>query len=225
MSDSLIPGEVVHLRHWQRERPSLVLPLRVVEERGDAVVLWAPAGTRAWHFNMPDGRGMAATPLPEWSSSDRIPMSHSIDHGVLSWHWRERDYSIRWFFTPEGEFFRWYANLEAPSLIWRGDGIAGVDTTDWDLDVVVEPDRSWRWKDEEEFVARLAEPESYWVDDEDRVRRAGKEVIGLVEAGVFPFDGSWCDFTPDPSWPPLPAGLPPGWDQPPGGGVTPPRSR
>jgi hypothetical protein len=56
-------------------------------------------------------------------------------------------------------------------------------------------------------------PEAYWVDDEIRVRQAGKDVIALVEAGAFPFDGSWCDFRPDPSWPPLPQDLPEHWDR------------
>ncbi|MDI6102678.1 DUF402 domain-containing protein [Actinoplanes sp. NEAU-A12] len=208
-----VPTETVHLRHWQRRRIGMVFPLQVVRDTGDAVVLWAPAGTQGWHFDMPDGRRMTETPLPEWSASERVPVPHTIDHGVLSWHPRGRDYSIRWFFRPDGRFYRWYANLEAPSVSWRGDGMAGLDTSDWDLDVVIEPDRSWAWKDEDEFVARLAMPESYWVDEEDRVRRAGKEVIELVEAAAFPFDGTWCDFRPDPDWPAISRDLPAGWDR------------
>ncbi|SDT27442.1 DUF402 domain-containing protein [Actinoplanes derwentensis] len=213
MPETFVRGEVVYLRHWQRDRLGMVVPQRVVEDRGDAVVLWVAAGTRGWHFNMPDGRGITATPLPEWSSSERVPAPHTIGHGALTWVPRGRDYSIRWFFTPEGHFYRWYGNLEAPSVTWRDGDLAGVDTTDWDLDVVIDPDRTWRWKDEEEFADRLAMPDSYWVDDEDRVRRAGKEIVALVEAGAFPFDGTWCDFTPDPSWPATPGDLPPGWDR------------
>ncbi|GAA1647917.1 DUF402 domain-containing protein [Actinoplanes couchii] len=207
-------GQIVHLRHVQRDRLGLVCPLRVVEDRGDAVLLWVPAGTRGWHFDMPDGRGLAATPLPEWSSARRVPAPYTIGHGMLSLQSREQDFAIRWFFTPEGHFYRWYGNLEAPSIVWQDDELAGIDTVDWDLDVVIEPDRSWRWKDEDDFVTRLTMPESYWVDDEKRVRRAGQDVVALVEAGVFPFDGTWCDFVPDPSWGPLPLDLPAGWDRP-----------
>ncbi|GGN63190.1 hypothetical protein GCM10010112_22210 [Actinoplanes lobatus] len=209
-----VPGETIYLRHAQRQQVGLVFPMRVVEERGDAVVLWAPAGTRGWHSNMPDGRTMGQTPLPEWSAASRVPAPHAIDHGVLNWHPRGRDYSIRWFYRPDGTFYRWYANLEAPLVLWRDGGMAGLDTVDWDLDVVIEPDRRWAWKDEELFAERLTMPEAYWVDDEDRVRRAGKEVIELVEAGAFPFDGTWCDFRPDPAWPPLSPELPVGWDRP-----------
>jgi hypothetical protein len=34
----------------------------------------------------------------------------------------------------------------------------------------------------------------------------------LAEAGEFPFDGTWCDLRPDPSWPPL--WRPDDWDRP-----------
>jgi len=208
-----IAGDHVYLRHLQRDRLAALLPLRVVHDRSDGLLLWAPAGTTGWHFNMPDGRGLAETPLREWSAAHRVPASYTIDHGVLSWHPPGRDYSIRWFFRPDGQFFRWYANLEQPAVAWRDDDLAGIDTVDWDLDVVIGPDRSWEWKDEDEFVARLGVPEAYWVEDEDRVRRAGKDVIELVESGVFPFDGTWCDFRPDPAWTMMAPSLPPGWDR------------
>ena len=89
---------------------------------------------------------------------------------------------------------------------------AGVDIVDQDLDIWVPPDRAWQWKDEEEFAERLAFPEHYWVHDEAAVRAEGERVIKSVEAGEFPFDGTWCDFVPDPGWA-APAALPPGWDR------------
>ncbi|GIE95205.1 DUF402 domain-containing protein [Paractinoplanes rishiriensis] len=210
----MIPGETVYLRHLQRDQLGMVFPLQVAENRNDGFLLWAPAGTQGWHFDMPDGRNMSATPLPEWSGTPRrVPATHRIDHGLLSWHPCGADYSIRWFFRADGTFYRWYANLEAPSVVWRDAGFTGIDTADWDLDVVVQPDRSWEWKDEELFTARLRFPDAYWVDDEDRVRRAGREVIELVEAGAFPFDGTWCDYRPDPDWPAISEVLPAGVDR------------
>jgi hypothetical protein len=79
---------------------------------------------------------------------------------------------------------------------------------------VVAPDLSWRWKDEDEFTERLAHPEHYWVPDSAAVRAEGRRVIEQAEAGEFPFDGTWCDFAPDPAWP-VPTVLPEGWDRPP----------
>jgi hypothetical protein len=79
--------------------------------------------------------------------------------------------------------------------VWRRRAVAYLDTVDWDLDIWVQPDRTWTWKDEDLFVERLAHADAYWVDDEPRVRRAGAAVVALVEAGAFPFDGTWCDFS------------------------------
>ena len=53
--------------------------------------------------------------------------------------------------TPEWRFLGWYVNLQAP-LVIRGDRF---DTTDWALDIMVDPDGSWRWKDEDEFVRAI----------------------------------------------------------------------
>jgi hypothetical protein len=208
------PGETIYLRHFQRAQLGLLFPLRAVHCGNDGLLLWTPAGTQGWHFDMPDGRGLSQTPLPEWSATPRVPGTHRVDHDFLSWHPRGRDYSIRWFFRPAGTFSGWYANLEEPAVAWRDADLAGIDTVDWDLDVVIRPDRTWEWKDEEEFTARLAMPDAYWVDDEQRVRRAGHDVIALVEAGAFPFDGTWCDFRPDPTWPAISSKMPTGWHRP-----------
>ena len=70
-------------------------------------------------------------------------------------------------------FAHWYVNLEEHGVRWDDGSVAGVDVVDQDLDILVEPDRSWRWKDEEEFVERLAFPDGYWVPDEAAVRAEG----------------------------------------------------
>ena len=65
--------------------------------------------------------------------------------GAAHWGW--------WFFRG-GVFAGWYVNLETPYT--RHD--VGVDATDLVLDIVVSPDRSWVWKDEEEMEARIDRP-------------------------------------------------------------------
>jgi hypothetical protein len=134
--------------------------------------------------------------------------------GVLKLTPPDAAYSVWWFRTPDGRFAGWYVNLEEPAVRWDDGDLAGVDIVDQDLDIWVTPDRSWQWKDEEEFVERLGFPSHYWVPDEAAVRAQGREVVKLIEAGEFPFDGTWCDFQPDPQWT-VPAALPAGWDRPP----------
>jgi protein associated with RNAse G/E len=104
-------------------------------------------------------------------------------------------------------------NLERPVARWDDGTLAGIDTLDYDLDIVVARDRSWRWKDEDEFAYHLAHPDVYWCEDDQAVWDSGWRVVKLIEAGEFPFDGSWCDFVPDPAWP-VPTELPAGWDRP-----------
>jgi len=51
------------------------------------------------------------------------------------------------------------------------------------------------------------------VPDAEAVWAEGRRVIPMIEAGEFPFDGTWCDFRPDPSWT-WPDAVPSGWDRP-----------
>ena len=57
-----------------------------------------------------------------------------------------------------------------------------------------------------------AHPDVYWVADPDSVWETGKHVVELIEAGAFPFDGTGCDYRPNPQWT-VPTELPAGWDR------------
>jgi hypothetical protein len=162
-----------------------------------------------------DGRGIRDMPFAEWLAvPHRVVESTWQGPGLLKYIPPEGEHSV-WFFRDErGAFKLWYVNLEYGALRWDDGHLAGVDVIDQDLDVVARPDRSWEWKDEEEFRERLAFPGHYWVRDEAAVWAEGRRVIKLIEAGEFPFDGTWTDFQPDPSWPVLTT-VPGGWDRPP----------
>src|SRR3712207_6827603 len=137
---------------------------------------------------------MRAMPFPEWlASSYRLVPGTWQGPGVLKLLRPGVANSVWWFRDDAGAFTSWYVNLEEPAVRWDDGVLAGVDMVDQDLDVVVAPDRSWRWKDEGEFLERLALPEHYWVRDEAAVRAEGERVVKQVEAGEFPFDGTWCD--------------------------------
>jgi predicted RNA-binding protein associated with RNAse of E/G family len=114
----------------------------------------------------------------------------------------EETVSGRWFtvsrmYAATGVMLCWYVNFERPPL-WRPDG---WDTLDLAIDLVVEPDRTWHWKDEDEYEQgrRLG-----LITDEEHkaLRPARDEAVALIEArgGMFAVDADerW---TPDPSWP------------------------
>jgi len=206
-------GDLVVRRHFQRDRLSRVWVGRVAVEDDRATWVWVATGSAHRDLGHLDGRHIRDLPFTEWPTAPKAFDERPWGGDVLMMHPREGDYSTWLFLTPEGELKSWYVNLERPAVRWQADGLAGLDTTDYDLDVVVAPDLSWEWKDEDEFAERLAYPEVYWVDDEAAVRAEGERLIKLAEAGEFPFDNSMRDLRPDPAWP-VPTSMPSGWDRP-----------
>jgi hypothetical protein len=197
------PGREVLYRNIDGPRLASVRPCRVVSDDDRGLLLWLARGSAVVIQVAADGRGIRDMPFDEWTG---LPTQLVVETwqgpGVLKF--------IR---DDRGAFTGWYVNLEERAVRWDDGPVAGVDVIDQDLDVVVAPDRSWQWKDEDEFTERLAFPDHYWVHDEAAVRSEGLRVIKMIEAGEFPFDGTWTSFQPDPSWS-VPDSLPSGWDRP-----------
>ena len=129
-----------------------------------------------------------------WDVSTLVLMSKGDWHAVwVSW----RD---------GGEFWGWYVNLQKP---FRRTA-RGFETMDLMLDVIVEIDRSWWWKDEDEletFVARAVFDRSL----AERVREEGLRVARRAERNEPPFSEPWPQWRPDPSW--GTPELPPAWNE------------
>jgi hypothetical protein len=207
-------GRLILHRNVRHGRLGWVRPGRVVSDDERGLVLWvAPRSPVAFEM-AEDGRGMRDMPFAEWVTLRyRLVEAPWQGPGVLKLVPPGAAYSVWWFRKPDGRFAGWYVNLEEAAVRWDDGEVAGVDMVDQDLDIWVAQDRSWQWKDEEELVERLAFASHYWVSDEAAVRAEGRRVVKLIEAGEFPFDGTWRDFQPDPQWT-VPASLPAGWDRP-----------
>ena len=208
------PGQVVLHRNTRRGRIAFARPVRVVSDTDRGLLLWMARSTPVMYEVTVAGQGARGMPFAEWAVQDfEMRAGQWQGPGILMFFPPDADHSGWWFFDDAGVFTGWYVNLEERSVRWDDGEVAGVDVVDQDLDVVVAPDRTWQWKDEDEFTERLAFPEHYWVTDEQAVRNEGLRVIKQVEAGDFPFDGRWTDFVPDPQW--QVPDLPRGWDRPP----------
>jgi Protein of unknown function (DUF402) len=209
----MAPGEIVVRRHFQHRALSRCWATTVVADDEHGLWLWVGTGSAHRDLGHADGRHMREVPFIEWPDAPKGYDSRPWRGNVLMFHPREGDYSVWLLFTEALDFNGWYVNLERPIVRWRDGDLTGVDTIDYDLDIVVTPDLTWRWKDEDEFAERLAYPRIYWVDDEAAVRAEGERVIKRIEAGDYPFDGTMTEFRPDPSWP-VPSVMPSGWDRP-----------
>ena len=209
------PGRVVLHRHFQGPRLGLLKTAVVLADDDRGLLLWVPRGAPMLDRKAVDGRGLRAMPFSEWLVTEtKLWEMTWRGPAILKVLPPGEDYSVWLFRTEQGAFKGWYVNLEEAGVRWDDGAVAGVDIVDQDLDIWVEPDRSWSWKDEEEFAERLAFPDHYWVTDEKAVRAEGERVIRIAEAGEFPFDGTWCDYTPPADWD-VPDELPPGCDRPP----------
>jgi len=111
-----------------------------------------------------------------------------------------------WWPPPDWRFGGWNINLQEPI---RPTPL-GFDFMDHLLDVVIDPDLSWRWKDEEELeeAVRLG---LLTRQAADGIRAEGERVIAQLEAREPPFCDGWERWRPNPAWP-IP-GLPAGWDE------------
>jgi hypothetical protein len=204
---SFTPGQTIVRRYFRGGRVSFLNVCRVIADDERGLRLWLPIGAPFWRLLTPDGRDGHTAGIEELAEAQLGELVWQQSHAMIFMP-PDAAHSVWWFFGPDGQFEGWYGNLEEPCARWAG----GVDTADQALDLRFAPDRSWRWKDEDEFTARTGHP-SYWtVDEAAGIRAEGEKLIKLAEAAEFPFDGTWCDLRPDPSWPALVR--PADWDRP-----------
>ena len=160
---------------------------RVVEESEALLVLWIPRGAP---HRIPS-RGLRI-PGEEWELEDG-----ATSRPQLCVARRGRRHSVYLFWSDDWELEHWYVNFEQPL---RRTAL-GVDTFDEKLDLIVRPDGSYVWKDEDE----LEQAAAAGLLDPAEVRAEAERVLE-----EWPFPTGWEDWRPDPAWT-VPR-LPEGWD-------------
>jgi uncharacterized protein len=119
------------------------------------------------------------------------PIEHdllgSIPVGTLSteYYWLDRWYNIFRFSDPDRKLKKFYCNINMPPQ-FDGQTLTYVDL---DIDVLVEPDLSYKVLDLEDFEDS-ARHYNYPSDIQQRARRALDEVIGLIDTRAYPFNVS-----------------------------------
>ena len=138
------PGDHVLLRSIYRGRVRWTWPHRFVGEHDGRLGIYCRPGNRGKLMRRDDDRGY----LEAWVRGDP-PLDHVWERTHVLRFMRAGDaHTIELLWDEAWSFLGWYVNLQAPLRV-NGNRF---DTTDWALDIVVEPDGTWRWKDEDEFA-------------------------------------------------------------------------
>jgi uncharacterized protein len=116
-------------------------------------------------------------------------------------------FAIIYIWQHESDIFQcYYINFQLP--FQRSH--CGLDTFDLELDLVIKPDYGWQWKDAEDYQrgieAGILLPE--WVRG---IESAQKDIFAKLEQRLYPLDGHWLNWQPDPTW--IAPTLPAGWEQ------------
>jgi hypothetical protein len=186
---SFEPGDAVLLRSIYRRTVRWCWPCRYAGEWQGRHGLYCQPGNQGKLMR----RVFGASYLDYWVT-DKPAFDYTWDSTHVLRFMREGDaHTVECFWTEDWTFKGWYVNLQAPLVV---DG-RFFDTTDFALDVVVDPDGTWHWKDEDDF-ARAIELGVLDAREAAAVRAEGERVI--AEA---PWPTGWEDWRPPAGWGPL----------------------
>ncbi|MDE2860264.1 MAG: DUF402 domain-containing protein [Chloroflexota bacterium] len=204
------PGTQILQQDMWGDQLLTVRPVTVVEDGEQYLALYthpsAPyrsAATRSRHAMSVRDR------IDHWEQPVQTPLEERVSgpYHVLtltppgSWH------SVWLFWDLDWEVHRWFVNLQSP--IRRTS--KGIVVRDHILDIRVEPDLSWSWKDRDEFDELVRRG---WFTDKEytAVLAEAQAMARIVTEKGPPFSDDWELWRPDPSWP-VPV-MPDDWDQP-----------
>jgi len=100
----------------------------------------------------------------------------------IEYYWLDQWYNIFRFAEPTGELRSYYCNVNVPPS-FDGQVLSYVDL---DIDILVEPDLSYRIVDLEDFEQN-AERFGYSEDVQTKARQGLERLVELIEARAFPF--------------------------------------
>ncbi|MFI5793197.1 DUF402 domain-containing protein [Streptomyces sp. NPDC051677] len=203
------PGDRILWRYRENggARFHIARPVTVVRDDEDVLAVWMAPGTQCVRPVLADGTPLHQEPLhTRYTKPRTVQRAHWFGTGVLKLARPGEPWSVWLFWEPGWQFKNWYVNLEQPLARWSD----GVDSEDHFLDICVYPDRSWGWRDEDEF-AQAQQDGLMDATVAEQVREAGRKAVEVIRAWGPPFDEGWQNWRPDPSWAvPL---LPEDWDR------------
>jgi len=201
-------GDVVTWRGIYRERVWHAQPVIIVKDSPQEVAVALLPGTQC----------VAPEGYLQGKQSDKRRWNFKEKFWEMETYlWREnrlllliepnKFYSTILFWNhSSNDFSCYYINFQLPFKRLPN----AIDTLDLDLDLIVHPDFTLEWKDENDYQTAIEKeiilPE--WIAE---IEMAKAEISANIEKRAYPFDGSWLNWTPEPTW--LPPKLPENWDK------------
>jgi protein associated with RNAse G/E len=202
------PGEVISWRGIYRKRIWHVQPTRLVKDSPNEIVLALLPGTeciaeKSYPHHKKNGDRRWDFTEKDWQLAKYIWQTNRL----LLFFEPEKYYSTVLFWNHQSDQFRcYYINFQLP---FKRNEFA-VDTLDLDLDIVIDPDLSYEWKDTDDYQKAI-EYGLLTTEMINGIEAAKREIFENLETRRYPFDGSWLDWKPDPAW--QPPTLPENWDK------------
>lgn len=173
-------GEVAVRREVWHGSPWSALATTVIEDSSELLALHLAVGSpMAFVDDHPLGVHTWAV-NNTWQGLDIVMLQRPLD-----------SYSV-WFF---GEFAV-YVNLQDP---YRRTEL-GFDTFDHELDVVVSPDGSWVFKDEDRMPMTI-ESGRFTTAEVETIHATGAAIGEMLDAGEAWWSPDWATWTPPEHWP------------------------
>jgi len=124
---------------------------------GEGIVAgWTVDGSQIMYWATTEGFDPRSLPLTMRFSADLTSAPRTWHGTMFRLFVPDRPWQLLHFFSENGEFRHWYVDFETPK---SSDGHGGWTTSDLELDLIIRPDFTTEWKDEDEF--RVARQQGY----------------------------------------------------------------
>ena len=201
-------GEQIIQQDIWNGRLLVARPVTVVEDNISHLALYTHPGAPYRSASMQNRSTLPVSERVGAYMSDELPPFEERRSGnrhVLTLTPPDTGHSVWLFWTLDWQLQSWYINLQSP--IQRTT--SGLLVQDQVLDIVVRPDMTWSWKDEDEFSE--LHRQGFFTDEQAAsIRAEGERMVRVLENNEPPFCDGWEGWRPDPEWP-VPQ-VPAGWD-------------
>ena len=140
---------------------------------------------RSWTATVQRQKGSLLVLNARFETSVTHPVLGTIAMGTPSteFYWLDRWYNIFKFRNSSGELRNYYCNVNVPPS-FKDQILSYIDL---DIDILIEPDFSYRVLDLDEFEDN-AKKYGYPDDVREQARGAVAEILGMIKSRTFPLN-------------------------------------